>query len=148
MKTFNTLRGFLTGHEKNEEIYFAYSASLRIFGENLDLEGITIRMGLQPTLQYKKGEKRKPSSPPYKIDCWLYSPALNENVHLSEHISVLWRDIKINKDYLIKLKETATVDIFLGYRSNCDHAGLELPYQCLEIFTELKIPFGISIITA
>ncbi len=40
------------------------------------------------------------------------------------------------------------VDVFLGYRSNVDYAGVEVPYTCLEMFTELEIPFGLSIVVA
>jgi hypothetical protein len=40
------------------------------------------------------------------------------------------------------------VDVFLGYRSNCDHAGVEVPHESLEMFIELRIPFGVSIIIA
>ena len=57
-----------------------------------------------------------------------------------------WNIIKDKKNKLLELKEKYTVDVFLGYRSNCDHAGIEIPYTCLEMFTELKIPFAISII--
>lgn len=46
------------------------------------------------------------------------------------------------------LKKRAHVDVFLGYRSNIDHAGVEVPHTCLELFTRLEIPFGLSIIIA
>ena len=49
-------------------------------------------------------------------------------------------------DYLRALKKTVLVDVFLGYRSNCDHAGIEIPHTSLEMFTELEISFGISIV--
>jgi hypothetical protein len=39
-----------------------------------------------------------------------------------------------------------TVDVFLGYRSDRDHAGVELPWQSLAMFVELQVPFEISII--
>lgn len=38
------------------------------------------------------------------------------------------------------------MDVFLGYRTNCDTAGIEVPHTSLEMFSELKIPSGISII--
>jgi len=47
---------------------------------------------------------------------------------------------------LLELKKSLTVDVFLGYRSSCDHAGIEVPHTSLEMFTELEIPFGVSII--
>jgi hypothetical protein len=35
------IRGFLSGSERNEEVYFAHSASLRIFGAIPDLDEIS-----------------------------------------------------------------------------------------------------------
>jgi hypothetical protein len=46
------------------------------------------------------------------------------------------------------LKELATVDVFLGYRSNVDHAGVEIAHSSLEMFLRLEIPLGLSIIIA
>jgi len=47
---------------------------------------------------------------------------------------------------LLGLKTSVTVDVFLGYRSNSGTAGFEVPCSSLEMFTELKIPFGVSVI--
>jgi hypothetical protein len=147
-QSFRTLRGFLTGQEPKEEDEFAYSATLRIFGESLDFDEINLRLGLVPTSTHRKGERKGPKSPPYKHDMWSYSPNLEEVRPLEEHINALWNDIRRAKDYLLALKKMVNVDVFLGYRTNVDTAGIEVPYTCLEMFTELEIPFGISIIVA
>jgi hypothetical protein len=147
-ETFRTLRGFLTGTDPDEEEYFAYSATLRIFGEITDLAEISSRLGLQPTDTHRKGEKKGPRSPGFRHDMWAYSPPLDKSEPLENHIDALWKTLKPHKQYLIGLKKSVTVDVFLGYRSNCDHAGIEVPHKSLEMFTELEIPFGISIIIA
>ena len=147
-RTSNTLRGFLTGEPTNEELYFAYSATLRIFGKIPSIEQLTVELGLEPTSYHRTGERRGPKSPPYEHDMWSFSPSLPENRPLSEHIDSLWQSIKPKATYLKHLKHTLTVDVFLGYRSNCDHAGIEVPHTCLEMFTELEIPFGLSVIIA
>ena len=54
--------------------------------------------------------------------------------------------IQPQKDYLLRLKERFTVDVFSGYRSNCETAGFEVSYQSLEMFIQLEIPFGVSVI--
>ncbi|MEO8904126.1 MAG: hypothetical protein ABI488_17425 [Polyangiaceae bacterium] len=46
------------------------------------------------------------------------------------------------------MKTVATVDVFLGYRSNVDTAGVEIPYSSLDMFVRLEIPLGLSIIVA
>lgn len=38
------------------------------------------------------------------------------------------------------------VDVFCGYRSNCDMAGFDVDYKCLELFTALEVPFSVSVI--
>lgn len=145
---FHTLRGFLHGAEPDEERYFAYSACLRIFGVIPDLDAITRTLQLAPTQACYRGDRVRPGSAPLKHDCWHYQPDVPESEPLDVHIDTLWSAIKPHRDFIIALKSTATVDVFLGYRSNCDHAGIAVPHQCLEMFTELEIPFGLSIIIA
>jgi hypothetical protein len=147
-KMYRTLRGFLAGQEPEEDNYFAYSATLRIFGDSLDFDDINRHLELFPTYSHRKGERKGPKSPGFEHDMWSYSPQLEEVRPLEEHIDNLWQGIKHAKDYLLSLKKVATVDVFLGYRSNVDTAGIEIPYTCLEMFLELEIPFGISIIVA
>jgi hypothetical protein len=142
-----TLRAFLDGEEPpNEENYFAYSASLRIFGKIPDVQGITDSLGIEPTYTHFRGERKISRSPPFEHDMWNYSPALPETSSLEEHINQLWAEIEPHKEYLIELKNVLTVDVFLGYRSNCDTAGIEVPHESLKMFAELEVPFGLSII--
>lgn len=143
---FRTLRGFITGEEADEPPYFVFSATLRIFGDHLDFDEIYQCIGLIPTNTHRKGERKGPRSPIYRNDMWSYSPDVPEAQPLSDHISALWSDIQHAAVYLRSLKQHATVDVFLGYRSNIDHAGIEIPHTCLALFTTLEIPFEVSII--
>ena len=130
----------------DEEYYFKHSASLRIFGDIDDPNEITKLLELNPKLSYKKGEKKTEKSKPYVKSMWLYETDVSEDEQLEFHINALWDKIKNKKDELLKLKEKYTVDVFLGYQSNCCTAGIEFSYKCLDMFIELKIPFGVSII--
>jgi hypothetical protein len=67
---------------------------------------------------------------------WSYSPPVEEAEPLGKHIDCLWEKIRLHKDYLIELKRSRTVDVFLGYRSNCDHAGVEIPHTEVVAFFE------------
>lgn len=146
LKAFRTLRGFIEGDEPDEPTYFAHSATLRVFGVSLDFDRLTRELGVEPTETHRQGERRGPSSPPFKHDYWAYSPTVAEDRPLSDHIDALWHAIRHAEPFLLELKETYDVDVFLGYRSNVDHAGIEVPYTCLELFTRLQVPFGVSII--
>ncbi|HEY6073523.1 MAG TPA: DUF4279 domain-containing protein, partial [Anaerolineales bacterium] len=124
---FRTLRGFLEGEEPNDEDYFAYSASLRIGGQDLDFEDISKHLGVLPTHSHRKGERKGKKSPPFEEDMWNYKVPLDEKIHLAEHINALWTAIKPSKEYLLQLKKTSFIDVFLSYRSNVDTAGIEIP---------------------
>lgn len=132
---------------RSEKVYFAYSASLRIFGNIPDIDKITQHLGVVPSETHRKGERGWGSKlPPYEHDMWSFTAPVKATAPLHVHIDTLWNTFKGQKEYLLSLKRDVTVDVFLGYRSNCDHAGVEVPYQSLEIFREFQIPFGISII--
>jgi hypothetical protein len=145
-RSFRTLRGFLDGVEPEEDNFSAHSARLRIFGQIPDLDEITREMGLSPTKVHRVGERRGTRSSAFEHDLWSYRPSVPTDEPLGKHIDALWAAIRDRRSYLLGLKETLTVDVFLGYRSNCDTAGVEVPYTSLEMFTELRIPFGLSII--
>lgn len=147
-RLFRTLRGVIRGEEPGEPIYFAYSATLRIHGNDLPFEEISTRLAVEPTHLHRKGDRRGPRSPLYLDDAWHFQPALPETAPLEQHIEALWEVVKPHVQYLKSLKQQYKVDVFCGYRSNCDHAGIEVPHTYLELFTALEVPFGVSIIVA
>lgn len=130
-----------------DEPYFCFSATLRIFGTGLDLEAITRTLGIEPTHTHRAGERRTPHTKrPYPHDMWMLSTPLDETQLLGEHIDWLYDTLHGRFDDLKALKQQATVDVFCGYRSNSDTAGFVVPYQSLRLFTELEVPFGVSVI--
>lgn len=147
-KAFRTLQGFLNGEEPDEANYFHFSATLRIHGENLPFEEISQRLGVQPTNLHRKGERRGSRSPAYGDDAWHYQPPVPETEPLERHLEALWQVVKPALEYLKALKQRFKVDVFCGYRSNCDYAGFEVSHRCLELFTALEVPFGVSVIVA
>jgi hypothetical protein len=148
MRGHDSLRGFLGGEDREEPPFFAYSATLRVFAERLDLDAVTLGMGMPPSSSHRRGERRGPRSPGFPHDMWMLDSGLDEDQPLGAHIDALWSRVRSRREFLMSLKEVATVDVFLGYRSNVDTAGVEVPHTCLEMFTSLQIPFGISIIVA
>jgi len=124
--------------------HFRYSATLRIFGDPLDFDEISRRLGVAPTRILRKGERRYSEVVP--DDMWQYAAPVDRSHHLEKHIDALWAAIKDAKDYLIALKESASVDVFLGYQSDSSNAGVTVSHTCLMLFMELEIPFSLSII--
>jgi hypothetical protein len=133
--------------EDEETYFFAYSATLRIFGDIPDMDAISAVLGVQPTHTHRKGDSGRGTSP-YDHDMWSYAPPVDRSEPLHKHINALWVKLKPHKEYLLELKKSATVDVFLGYRSDCETAGIEVPHTSLQMFPELEIPFGLSIIVS
>jgi len=129
-----------------EDPYFCYTACLRIFGRNLDIAGITQRLGFQPTRFYYEGERRGPRSPTYEHDMWALDAPVPESQPLEQHIDWLYANLRPHFDDLKELKRHASVDIFCGYRSNSGSAGFQVSHNALRLFSELEIPFGVSVI--
>jgi hypothetical protein len=141
-----TLKGGLAGGEPDEALYFCFSASLRIFGKNLPFEVIAEHLRVAPTHQHRAGQRRSESAPEYTNDGWLYQSPLPEAEALQHHIQAIWSVVRPNIPYLKELKQRYEVDVFCGYRTNCDHAGLEVPHDSLEIFSALEVPFSVSVV--
>ncbi len=133
---------------RDDEIYFACSATLRIHGMDLPFDEISKRLGSEPTHVHRKSDRTGTHSRPFKSDAWHFQPALPESAKLEMHLHALWKQFKPRARYLRSLKKRYDVDVFCGYRSNCDHAGLDLEHSSLEIFTALEVPFRLSIIVA
>jgi hypothetical protein len=131
-----------------EPTYFEFSATLRIFGQIDDFDAITRELDVTPTRTHRRGDKAGPRSPGFKHDMWSYKAPVPEERSLDEHINALWMRLRPHKDYLLRLKETLTVDVFCGYRTNHWGSGFEVRPESLEMFTALQIPFGVSVIVA
>lgn len=134
---------------EGEEPYFCFCATLRIFGDIGDLEAIGRQLGLQPKRMYRKGERKSPRrADVWPRDGWLYRPPVDESRPLEEHIMALWDVLRPHIAFLKALKQKHEVDIFCGYRSNSCTAGFDVSHECLGLFIELEIPFGVSVIIA
>jgi len=119
--------------------FFRFKVTLRIFGDGLDFDEISRTLGLTPTHTHQRGERRK-------HDMWSYFPPVAREQPLEDHIMALWNAVRPNIPYLRELKRKFQVDIFCGYRSNCGTAGFQVGHRCLGLFSELEVPFGVSVV--
>jgi hypothetical protein len=147
-KKFRTLRGFLDGDEPDGPNYLKFSATVRIHGDAVPFEEIERALGVAATHTHRKGERRGPRSPEYRDDAWHYQPPVPEDEPLARHIDALWAVVRPAVGFLRGLKSRCKVDVFCGYRSNCDTAGFKVPHTCLELFAALEVPFGVSVVIA
>ncbi|MCH4888431.1 DUF4279 domain-containing protein [Acidaminobacter sp. JC074] len=113
--------------------YFRYSVSLRISGNDLESDEISAKLNL-----INSSNRRN--------DVWIYKIQHGEDKHINQQLIELWDLLVEHKSYLIGLKVKYKLDVFCSYTSDCDHAGVEISSEALEIFNQLGIPFGLSII--
>jgi hypothetical protein len=126
--------------DADEPVYFfRFSATLRIFGDGLDFEEISQTLGLVPTHTHKKHARRK-------HDAWSYTAPVARDQPLEEHIMTLWDAVRPHIAYLREFKRKFQVDIFCGYRSNSSTAGFQVGHCCLGLFSQLEVPFGVSVV--
>ncbi|HEU4328419.1 MAG TPA: DUF4279 domain-containing protein [Roseiflexaceae bacterium] len=125
---------------------FSYWATLRISAERLDLEEITRQLGLTPTRLYRRGDLRDGVLKPRRYDLWAYQAPVTPKQPLAEHVDTLWAHIRHAAPFLRELKQIATVEVLLGYRSDWCCAGFEVPLASLAMFAELGIGFKVTII--
>jgi hypothetical protein len=131
---------------KVEAPYFAYGASLRIFGDVPEFDRLPEVLGVPPTHVHRKGELRASGTELWTQDMWSYSSPLPKTEKLAAHLEHLSTVFQPHIAFLKNLKKTCSVDIFCKYTSDCDHAGFEVDHKALFIFEALEIPFGVSIV--
>jgi hypothetical protein len=98
-KRFQTLGGFLAGEEPEEPLYFAYSATLRIFGTIPNLNELTRSLAVH-SLPSAGGS----TSHTVQDDMWNYIAPVNESGPLHVHIDSLWNVFRERKEYLLQIK--------------------------------------------
>lgn len=136
--------------------YFAFSATLRIHGTDIGVDDITQALALTPTYCHRSGQLRSKtigksessSARRFYDDAWHYSPDLPDEAPLDMHLQLLWSDIAPSESYLVDLKSKHQIDVFCGYRSNCDQSGFQLSPKSFAIFTTLDISCEMSVIIA
>jgi hypothetical protein len=131
-----------------EPVFATFGASLRIFGENLELEEITQTLGLAPTHSHRKGECQSPGANPWSQDMWSYDAPIDGRRPLHEHFLALWEAIRPQIPYLRKLKSKHHVDVFCSYQGKIYPTRIKVDYGCLGLFTELEVPFAVSIVVS
>ncbi len=92
--------------EFEEHYYYCFSATLRIFGDEVPFEEISKTIGLIPTYTHRKGVPMHVNRPNrlWEHDMWSYEAPIQEEEPLDVHIEALWNKLKPHRDYLLKLK--------------------------------------------
>lgn len=121
-------------------------AMLRIASQGgLDLAAISDQLNVAPTRTQRRGNKPSPRGRPSTTDVWIYQAPVPPEAALSEHVDALAEVALPHSEFLRNLKSSADITIHLGYLSNSEIGGLEIPHASLAIFSELEIDLKLHI---
>ena len=132
----------------DNEPYFAFSATLRIKNAPHIHKEFERKTGLCPSHVHSKGDiANAKSGRVWKNDIWMLDSPLPEEDELTKHILWLKDMLEPHMKYILELKKRGVdIDIFCGYRSDCDNAGFNIMPNALKLFIDLDIPVEFSVI--
>jgi hypothetical protein len=122
------------------EICDQFAASLGISGDGLDLDEISRRLGLTPTIARPKGGHKVTWN-----DQWVYQAPVAKERPLDEHIMALWDAIRPQIPYLRDIKKKHQIEIVCSYIGCYFRGNFKIDHRCLGLFEELDIPFRIAV---
>jgi len=122
-----------------------FSASLRIFGSNLDFDLISHRLEIQPTETHRAGD-RGASSREYEEDFWCLESPLSRLKPLNDHVLWLRGMLQNRRAFLNTVKENANVRSFCSVNTDGAHCSFDLTVDALRFFSELELNIELSTI--
>lgn len=147
MEEYKTIRGFKYGPEEEpSSLIFKFSASIRIGGLNLPFSEYNDLFRVLPSRLHRKGDSNGTSV--FDDDMWLYESTqkIKDTIPLEYHLMHLNEIFLPHIEYIKEMqKNRCDIKLYTSYYSNCDHGGIELPFECLRLYIELNQPFGIGI---
>lgn len=121
------------------------SASLRVFGTDLDFAAISRAIGVGPTDSRRAGTLL-PSGHPQPRDLWVLKSPLPRAHLLEEHLLWLKQVIGQHCDRVHSLKQTVDVRSFCGVIAEGDSCSFRLSPEALRFFTDLDLDLELSLI--
>jgi hypothetical protein len=124
-------------------------ASLGIYGEPLDLEEITGRLGLAPTSSGRKGEIRSSTRvknlPPTRNSFWLLASPLPDFEPLQEHLSWLFEQLEPKRRTLEELAKQYTAKFICGFSSENGQGGCTFDPRLLSRLNSFGLPLVLDL---
>lgn len=123
------------------------SASLRIFGDDLDPEEISLALGAEPTRCARKGEMEagSPRKTPARTGFWQLTAADREPGNLDAQIKELLSMVSGDLGVWQNLAQQFGADIFCGFFMNQINEGGSLERETLEAMAHRRIALEFDI---
>jgi hypothetical protein len=120
-------------------------ASLGIYGEGVDFDSISQRLGTHPSHSHRKGDPGMTSTP-YPDDLWLLESPHLATESLDVHLNWLGQTFSPHYDFLRTLMVRHGVRSYCGISVDGDSCRFVIPPEALRIFVELGINMSLGLV--
>jgi hypothetical protein len=125
------------------------TASLGFYGEPLDLEGITGRLGLIPTMSGRKGEIRNSTRvknpQPRRNSFWVLKCPLPSFEPLQEHLQWLFDQLEPKREVLEELAKDCKLKFICGFSSENGQGGCTFDPELLNRLASFGLPLVLDL---
>jgi hypothetical protein len=123
----------------------ATSVTLRLFGDDLDPDAVSQRLGSTPTLARRKGDSIPDGKRVAETGSWLLSSERQSKNTLEHQIEALFTRLSDDMAVWRDLADSYHVDLFCGLWSNEWNRGLELSPKIVAAIAERGLRVGFDI---
>ncbi len=116
------------------------SATLAVYGDDLDPRDITALLGVEPTSSFLPGHRRGPRSPPIKHGGWFLRVEGAAPSGPGELLGVLLSRLPAETATWERLKERHSVQIRIGVHSQGWNRGFSLSAETLARVASVNVP--------
>jgi hypothetical protein len=116
------------------------SISLAIYGNQLDPEAVSARLGCAPTHAHRKGESRKPGGHPSRTGAWLLQVRGVGVREADTFVELLLARLPADEAFWSALRQDYTVQIRIGLHMDRWNQGFELSSSSVHRFAVTGAP--------
>jgi hypothetical protein len=119
--------------------------SLALYAENLDPEAVTVLLGCTPTHAHRKGDRKKPSSPPFKTGAWFLTMEGKAPIGPGDLIIELLQRFPHDKTFWMALRKNYEVQIRVGIHTGGWNRGFDLTAPVTELIARTGAALGFDL---
>jgi hypothetical protein len=136
--------------EKAKVSYIPGYFSLRISGDNLDLDEITKMIGVMPSYSYKKGERRRVrivkelQEVIYSEDCWIKQYKIPKQTEIYKALGRFLNKLLPKTYFLNDLAKKARITLWISVYPEDIRANINLPNKIIQSVSNMGIDMDVS----
>jgi len=123
------------------------TASLRVFGDNLDPDAISRALGHPPTQSYRIEDLISPERRPEKRKCgmWLLAVPDADPEDFQEQVDALLSKLTEDLNIWLQLTEQYQVDLYCGFFMETTNQGFTLSTRSMSVLVARGIKIGFDV---